>query len=352
MTQNKTIRWGIAGTGSIAKQFASDIALAHGAVLSAVCSRDAARANGFASRHSGVSGFGSLTSMINSDAIEAVYIATPNTAHHAQTLECIAAGMPVLIEKPMTTVLDEALEIQHAASDKGSFVMEALWSRYLPAIAAVRAAIRDGVIGTVRKLEADIAWKKDFEPTSRFFDKAQGGGALYDLGVYPISLARYFLGEPDSIDANWRAAPSGVDMAATLYMRFAGTEAEIHCGFDRNGTNRMLIEGDKGMLVIAAPFIKAHSFSIYPSRRLADLAQPGGNKLADRLRRKMFTHLPISGRTRHNFRFEGGGLQFEIEAASNAIRQGLSEEPDNSLHDTIATLRIIDAALASPPTAR
>lgn len=254
---------------------ASDINFAEGAILSAVYSRGSGKAQDFADRHSGVIAFDSLTSMINSHAIDAVYVATPNMTHHAKTLECIAAGMPVLIEKPMTASLDEALEIQSAASDKGSFVMEAMWSRYLPAIKAVRSALGNGVIGTVRKLEADIAKKHEFNPESRFFDKQQCGGALHDLGVYPISLARYFLSDPDSIEAIWHAAPSGVDMAADIHLKFDRATAEITCGFDRDGLNRMVIEGDKGVLVLAPPFIKADSFSVYPSRRLADLAKPG-----------------------------------------------------------------------------
>ena len=93
--------------------------------------------------------------------------------------------------------------------------MEAMWSRYLPAIRALRRALSDGAIGTVRKLEADIAWKHEYDPANRLFDRSQGGGALHDLGIYPISLARFFLGEPVSVDASWRATPSGVDIAAT-----------------------------------------------------------------------------------------------------------------------------------------
>lgn len=349
MTEIKTIRWGIAGTGTIATQFASDIGFAKGTILSAVCSRDPAKARHFASQHPGVAAFGSLTSMIGSGTVDAVYIATPNAVHLGQTLECIAAGIPVLVEKPLTASLGEALEIEKAARTTGSFVMEAMWSRYLPAITTLRRALRDGRIGTIRKLEADLAWKHDYDPESRFFDKTQGGGALHDLGIYPISLARFLLGDPLSVESSWRAAPSGVDIASTLHMRFSGVTAEIRCGFNRQGSNRLLIEGDRGVVVIAAPLIKAKGFSVYPSRRLADLLEPGGNSLPEKLRRKIFTRLPLPGVERHVHGFEGSGLQFEIEAASSAIRQGLSEEPDNRLEDTIAALRIIDTVLAKPP---
>jgi len=351
MTEPMIIRWGISGTGNIARQFADDIQRTKGAALAAVCSRDLARAKAFADRHSGTTGFGSLSKMLASGSIDAVYLATPNSAHRAQALDCIAAGMPVLIEKPMTTSLEEALEIRSAARESRSLVMEAMWSRYLPAVGAARAALRDGVIGTVRRLEAEIAWKQDYDPQSRFFDKAQGGGALHDIGVYPISLTRFLLGTPDTVTASWRAAPSGVDISADIQMRFGSAEAHLSCGFDRNGSNRMLIEGDRGVLVLGSLFIKAGGFAVYPSRRLADLAQPGGNTLPARIRRKLLGRLPLPGTSRHDFGFEGNGLQFEIEAASRAILQRLTEEPGNTLDDSIATLRIIDNILARPPVA-
>lgn len=349
MSDTRTIRWGIIGAGGIARQFARDIRHANGAALTAVAARDLAKAQAFAGEQADVTAFGSLGDMLASGRIDAVYIATPNSVHRAQALECIEAGMPVLVEKPMTADLDAALEVETAARRAGVFAMEAMWSRYLPAIQAARKAIDNGAIGTVRRLEADLAWKVDYDPSHRLFDKAQGGGALHDLGVYPVSLARWFLGEPKEVRGVWCPAPSGVDMSAELTLQYHEAEARISCGFDRDGDNRMIIEGDKGVIVLGPLFIKAPGFAIYPSRIMAEWSQPGGSAALARLRRKVLGLLPLPGVMRHAFTLKGSGLEFEIEAASNAIRQGLTEEPDNPLDDTIANLRMIDKVLTAPP---
>ncbi|WP_394688194.1 Gfo/Idh/MocA family protein [Hoeflea sp.] len=351
MTKTDTIRWGIAGTGHIAQQFAGDMHLAQGARLTAVASRSAETAQTFADRFEGVAGFASLDAMIGSGLIDAVYIASPNTAHHAQTLACINARMPVLVEKPLTANLAQALEIQSAARAAESFVMEAMWSRYLPAMKAARGAIRDGAIGRIRRFEADLAWKVPYDPNNRFYGKAQGGSVLHDLGVYPLSLARYFLGEPDHVDGTWQAAPTGVDISARLDLRFADTEARISCSFERQGMNQIILEGDKGVMVLGPLFIKADHFTVFASRGLAGFVHPGGDGLKSRLCRKLFRHLPLPGVARHFHRFEGTGMQFEIEAASNAVRDGRLEEPCNTLDDTIAALRMVDQVLSNPPEA-
>lgn len=349
MTKSDIIRWGIAGTGHIARQFADDIRHARDTRLTAVASRSAVSAQSFAQHFDDVTGFASLDEMIASNLIDAVYIATPNTAHHAQTLACINARIPVLVEKPLTADLGQALEIQSAAHSAKSFVMEAMWSRYLPAMKAARAAIRDGAIGEVRRFEADLAWNVTFDPNSRFLDKTQGGGVLHDLGVYPLSLARYFLGEPDHVEGSWHAAPTGADMSARIALRFAHAEAQISCSFERQGSNQIIIEGDKGVMVLGPLFIKAEEYTIFASRRLADLAQPGGDRLSARIRRKLVRSMPLPGVTRHFHRLEGTGMQFEIEAASNAIREGRLGEPSNTLDDTLAVLRMIDQVLSRPP---
>ncbi|MEQ8482401.1 MAG: Gfo/Idh/MocA family oxidoreductase [Hoeflea sp.] len=351
MTDSGTIRWGISGTGTIARQFAADIGRAANARLTAVAGRSAGKVEAVTGTHTGVAGFLSLEDMIASGSVDAVYVATSNTVHLGQTLACISARMPVLVEKPLTASLPEALEIRAAARSSASFVMEAMWTRYLPAVTAARNAIKTGAIGKVRRIEADIAWKAAYDPANRLFDKAQGGGALHDIGVYPLSLARFFLGAPDVVEGHWRAAPSGVDIGARVRLGHAEAEAAITCGFDRDGTNQFVVEGEDGVLVLGPLFINAGGFTICRSRAVADLAVPGGGGIQARIRRKLFRPIPLPGLAHHSHGFAGSGLQFEIEAASKAILSGLTEEPDNTLDDTIAVLETIDAILARPPEA-
>ncbi|WP_420407091.1 Gfo/Idh/MocA family protein [Hoeflea sp.] len=351
MSKSETIRWGISGTGRIAGQFAADIGHAANARLCAVAGRSEEKVAALTGAQTNIAGFLSLGQMIASGSVDAVYVATSNDVHLDQTLACIRAGMPVLVEKPLTASLTEAKEIRSAARGSGSFVMEAMWTRYLPALTAARNAIAAGAIGRVRRLEADIAWKVPYDPSDRRFDKEKGGGALYDIGVYPLSLARNFLGQPEAVTGWWRAAPSGVDIDARLSLRYGEAEAIISCGFNRDGTNQLVIEGDDGVIVLGPLFINATGFEICASRTVSNLALPGGNSMQARIRRKLVRHLPFPGIRRHDHGFRGTGLQFEIEAASKAILSGLTEEPANTLDDTVAVLEMIETVLSAPPQA-
>jgi hypothetical protein len=229
--------------------------------------------------------------------------------------------MPVLVEKPLTARLDEALEIQKAARIAGSFVMEAMWSRYLPAITKLR------VQPFTMAPSAPSASLKRILPGTRLRSrKAASSTSPRAEGCCTISgsiRSRWhgsFSANLFMWTASWRAAPSGVDISRDPAHAFCNAEAEIRCSFEREGSNRLIIEGDKGVMVLAAPFIKAEDFAMYPSRRLADLLEPGGDTLPETLAPKVFTRLPLPGVERHVHGFGGSGLQFEIEAASSAIR--------------------------------
>ncbi|WP_438752615.1 Gfo/Idh/MocA family protein [Pararhizobium sp. O133] len=345
---DRTIAWAVLGTGSIAATFAQDMELAGHARLTAVCSRTPDAANSFSQRFGGLRVVQDIDALAHDPEIDAVYIATPNTAHFDAAQRLLSAGKPVLIEKPMVTTAARARQIADLANEKQTFAMEALWTVFLPAVDHVRTLLADKTIGAITGVRAELAYVRPFDSKSRFFSKSLGGGSLFDLGTYPIALALALFGVPGSVTGRWRAAPTGVDMAADLRLGYDGFAAQISCGFDRNGGNRFVIEGETGSIVIDAPFLRASRVFVIRNRLIGWLATPSGSGRLSRLIGKLAARLPLPGLTVHTHGFAGNGLQFEIEAASKAILQGDRESRTMPLSASIAALGIIETVLAEP----
>lgn len=347
MAQDKPFGWGIMGTGAITGLFAADLGLLPQARIAAVHSRSPEKARGFAARFGEAKAYDDEAAFLADPAIEAVYIATPNHLHAAQALKAIALGKPVLIEKPIALASADVEVIAQAAGERGVFAMEALWSRFLPAVRRAREQIIAGRIGAVRRIRADLSYLHPEEPGSRFFDPALGGGAAFDLGVYPLSLALHLLGEPQAVSGSWIAAGTGVDRRSNFRLEYPTAAAELSCGFDRNGTNRLLVEGECGGLVFEAPFLKAQRLSWYADAGRALAAYERGTGSVTRL----LDRLPRSGRISENVAFAGSGLQFQAEAAMAAIRAGKGACTEMPLGESAAVLRIIEAVRAKPAAA-
>lgn len=347
MAQDRPFGWGIMGTGAIAGLFANDLGLLPQARIVAVQSRSLDKAQGFAARFGGAKAYDHEAAFLADPAIEAVYIATPNHLHATQALKAIAAGKPVLIEKPIALASADVEAIARAAGERGVFAMEALWSRFLPAVRRAREQIAAGRIGAIRRIRADLSYLHPEEPGSRFFDPVLGGGAAFDLGVYPLSLALHLLGEPQAVSGSWLAAGTGADRRSFFRLDYPAAVAELSCGFDRNGANRLLVEGKRGGLIFEAPFLKVQRLSWHAdtSRAVAAYERRAGGvtRLLDRL--------PQPGRNSENFAFPGSGLQFQAEAAMSAIRAGKSACPEMPLGESAAVLRIIEAVRAQPAAA-
>ena len=205
------IRWGILGTGTIATLFAEDLSLAADATVHAVGSRSLKRAEAFATTHEATRAYGSYEAVIEADTVDVVYIATPHTLHASQALQCIEAGVPVLVEKPFTLTAEEAERVTRAAQQAGVFVMEAMWTRFLPAIKRALDLLRMDVVGPVQTIRTDISAHRAFDPDHRLFDAELGGGVLLDLGVYAVWWSHQVLGEPQDVDIKVQRAPSGVE---------------------------------------------------------------------------------------------------------------------------------------------
>jgi predicted dehydrogenase len=335
--------WGIVGTGSIAHQFASDLAHAPGAGIAAVQSRSANKAEAFCEKFGVDRAYTYLDALLADGNVDAVYLATPNALHAEQALRAIAAGKPVLVEKPLALSAAEIDRIEAAASAAGVFVMEAMWTRFLPAVRRAKEKVAAGDIGKITAIRANLSYVREEVAHSRFFDP-QGGGALFDLGVYPISLALNFLGQPKSVSGRWRAARSGVDLSAELELGYDGATAHLSCGFDRVGENAFLVEGTTGTLRLKAPFLKAQRLTHDRGAKRARLSDESG------LLARMLSQLGVGGRKVEKNPFPGSGLQFEAIAVMDAIRQGRTGSDLMPLADSRAALSIIGKVLALPPS--
>jgi predicted dehydrogenase len=222
------VRWGIVGPGEIAASVLPDFARVPGASVVAVASRSAERAKKFADRFGIARAYGSYAQIVADDEVDVIYIATPHPQHYEIALAGIEAGKALLVEKSFTATVAGAEEVIAAARDRGVFVMEAMWTRFQPAIVTVRRLVDEGAIGEVRQVQADLGVDRAYDPTHRLFDPAQGGGAMLDLGVYPVSFAHYFLGEPTSVDVVGSLAPTGVDYEAGVLLGYPdGRSASI-----------------------------------------------------------------------------------------------------------------------------
>jgi predicted dehydrogenase len=216
-----TVRWGVVGPGRIASKVVRDFPHVPNAELVAVASRSAERAKAFAAEHGIPRTHDSYRAIIDDVGVDVLYIATPHPQHRAVALAAIRAGKAVLVEKAFTVTPAATVEIITAAQQAGVFAMEAMWTRFQPAIAAMRELIADGAIGDVQAVQADLGVRASRDPGDRFFNPAIGGGAMFDVGVYPISFAQMVLGNPDTVNAHGVLAPSGVDVEEAVLLGFA-----------------------------------------------------------------------------------------------------------------------------------
>ena len=217
------IRWGILGCGSIARKFAEGLSAVDDAELAAVGSRTQAKAQAFADEFGAARAHGSYEALAADGEVDVVYVATPHALHKDNTILCLEAGKAVLCEKPFTINAAQARQVIDLARKKGLFLMEAMWTRFLPCLVRVRQLLADGAIGQVRMVAADFGYRADFNPESRIFDPALGGGALLDVGVYPVSLASMIFGdEPLEIAALADLGATGVDEQAAFVLKYPG----------------------------------------------------------------------------------------------------------------------------------
>lgn len=245
-------RWGIVGTGRMARALVSAIREEGGEVV-AVSSSDRSRAQAFADTHGIARAHAGHHRLVDDPDLDAVYVATTNDRHHADVLACVAAGHPVLAEKPFALNLAQAEEMVDAARAAGVFLMEAMWMRFQPAFLEVERRVAAGQIGEPRSVQADLGFAADRDPTGRLFTSDLGGGSLLDVGVYPLTFAISFLGTPTAGVAV-ATLDAGVDTQANAALRHDQGTSSIACSLVTDSGMEATVSGPEGSLRLAAPF--------------------------------------------------------------------------------------------------
>jgi predicted dehydrogenase len=310
------IRWGIAGTGVIAHAFAMDLALLPNAELVAVGSRSQASADAFAD------GFGIPHRHVGYDAlaadphVDAVYVAVPHTRHEEVALTAIAAGKAVLVEKPFAVNALQAERMIEAARTAGVFLMEAMWVRFLPHQIALREMVADGRAGPIRSLIVDRGEVLSADPRHRVMDPALAGGALLDLGVYPVSFASMLLGTPDRVAALSTPTVTGVDAQTSMVFGYpSGAQALINTALDARTANTASITCANGRI---------------------DMPHWTGGTLPLR-----FCKLDGSSQSLE-YPYEGKGLRFQAEEVARRMHAGETQSPVIPLDETLSIMRTLD----------
>lgn len=309
------VRWGVLGPGGIAAQFAEALQHVDGGTIVAVASRDQQRADAFAHRFGIPRPYGSHTALAADPEIDIVYVATPHARHAPGTIAMLEAGKHVLCEKPFAVDTTQALEMFEIARRSDRFLMEAMWSRFLPAYDALVARVDVGEIGDVLAIDAEFGFRMPVVPEHRLFDRALGGGALLDVGVYPVQLCTLLAGEPVRVAATAHIGQTEVDeiVAATL-AHPNGTVGIVKAAIRANLANGARITGSKGTLAL-----------------IGSVHNPSAIELTNR-----------AGTTVIDTTYEGHGLRFQIAAVQQCLRAGMRECPTMPADETLVVMRTLD----------
>ena len=266
----KKIRWGIIGPGKIARKFASDISHAEFAELSAIASTSIDRAKAMADEFNIESYYGEYYQLYNDNNIDAVYIATPNNLHFRNSMDAMLQGKAVLCEKPLTCNSKDTGKLIKFAQKNEIYLMEAMWTYFLPAIIKAKQWIDKGLIGDIKHIKADFGFKANYNPESRIFNPQLGGGSILDIGIYPIALAWYIIRkDPAKINRFIKYSPSGVDMDVVMHFKYDGQVAQLGSSFEVDLPNHAIIVGTEGYIDIPN-FWKSHSCFLYKRDKIIE----------------------------------------------------------------------------------
>ena len=319
MTQN-TFKWAIIGPGRIAERFANGLNAIEDAELYAVASRDANRAQNFANKHGATTTYNSYEALLQDPEIDGVYIATPHRFHYEQAKLCLVAKKPVLCEKPLTVNAQQTQELISLSQQNNTFLMEALWTRYLPIYQVIREWIDNDEIGEIENLTSSFGFCVPEDMDDRMYNEQLAGGVLLDMGVYNIAVSQWVMGaNPTDFLATGKVGKTNVDEQVSVTLKYGDYKtSQFTASIIALQNNDFFIHGKKGFIRIHAMFWDCISATL-------------SNFETEKTTTK---------------RFAATGFEYETQDAMASIRAGLIEDPKMPHADTLANMQLMDAIRA------
>jgi len=313
---NKKINWGIIGLGNIANKFASDLQLSKNSILYGVASRNIKKAQRFSQKFNSVNYFGSYEDLAKNPEIDIVYIATPHIFHYENTMMCLEYGKSVLCEKPLGINSDEVKRMLNEAKSRKLFLMEGLWTRFIPATEKLIELLSEKVIGDILFIRADFGFKGDLDYDGRIYNKQLGGGSLLDIGIYPIYLSLLTLGLPTNIKSMARMSHTDVDTYCSMLFDYNNSaKAILESTVEADTPIEAYIYGSKGVLKLHSRFHHTEKISFYQNEELKEV---------------------------FDIKYKGEGYLYEIEEVNRCLNHNNLESEKIPHSISLNLIRLID----------
>lgn len=314
------IRWGILGLGRIAHKFVQDLQTVPDVELLAVASTSQQRADEFAAQYGAKHAYGSYEELMTCDGLDVVYIATTHNHHFENTLLCLNAGIAVLCEKPFAINAEQVRQMVETAREKQVFLMEALWTRFMPSVQKAVELAENQAVGPVKGLRADFGFVAPVVPEKRMYNKALGGGSLMDIGIYPLFLSYLFLGKPATVKATAVFGETGIDEQCGMVLTYEGNQlAVLNSTVVSKTETDAVLYGENGSIYLPGRFHEGDSV----------------------------IHQPNDGEPEtFTFARTTWGYDYEAEHVSDCLRQKKTESPLWSLDDSLNLISLLDAVRA------
>lgn len=310
-----TKKWGIIGLGKISNKFAQALAIVEGAEIYAVASRTLTKAQDFAKAHQAKVAYGSYDALFQDENIDVVYIGTPHTSHTALAMRAMNHGKAVLCEKPIAMNAKQAQQMFDCAKKNKVFLMEALWTRFIPSYQKAKTLIEEGAIGEVKYIYADFGFKGTFDPQSRLYNKKLGGGSILDVGIYPVFLTTNLLGKPNKIQATAKLSEQGIDLTCGMMLQYDNAIALLSSSVEVNQNVMASIHGTEGTLRLNNRFHEPTSISIL----------------------KKYEEIE-----RFEFEESGNGMQYQAIEVQKMLEAGKTQSDKMSWSDSLLLHEVMD----------